>query len=69
MKTATSGFISAISDGCPYHTVKFYLLGAEIDVIVKSFPLFRYHSVYTLFKVNDMIASIFARIVSSGQVA
>ena len=37
MKTATSGFISAISDGCPYHTVKFYLLGAEIDVIVKSF--------------------------------
>ncbi len=37
MKTATSGFISAISDSCPYHTVKFYLLGAEIDVIVKSF--------------------------------
>lgn len=37
MKTATSGFISAISDCCPYHTVKFYLLGAEIDVIVKSF--------------------------------
>ena len=37
MKTATSEFISAISDGCPYHTVKFYLLGAEINVIVKSF--------------------------------
>ena len=37
MKTATSGFISAISDSCPYHTVKFYLLGAEINVIVKSF--------------------------------
>ena len=38
------------------------------DVIVKSYPLFRYHSVYTLFMVKDMIASIFARSVASGQV-
>lgn len=37
MKTATSGFISAISDGCPYHTVKFYYNGTELDINTKSF--------------------------------
>ena len=37
MKTATSGFISAISDGCPYHTVKFYYNGTELDITPKTF--------------------------------
>ena len=37
MKTATSGFISAISDGCPYHMVKFYYNGTELDINTKSF--------------------------------
>lgn len=37
MKTATSGFISAISDGCPYHTVKFYYNGTELDITPKIF--------------------------------
>ena len=38
------------------------------DVIVKLSPLFLYHSVYTRFKVNDMIARIFASSVALGQV-
>ena len=37
MKTATSGFISAISDSCPYHTVKFYYNGTELDITPKTF--------------------------------
>lgn len=37
MKTATSGFISAISDSCPYHTVKFYYNGTELDITPKIF--------------------------------
>lgn len=37
MKTATSGFINAISDGCPYHTVKFYYNGTELDITPKTF--------------------------------
>ena len=37
MKTATSGFIDAISDSCPYHTVKFYYNGTELDITPKTF--------------------------------
>lgn len=38
------------------------------DVIVKLSPLLLYHSVKTLFRVNDIMAITFAYIVCSGQV-
>ena len=36
--------------------------------MVKLYPWFRYHSVYTLFNVKDMITRILAYKAASGQV-
>ena len=38
------------------------------EVMVKSYPWFLYHSVYTRFSVNDMMASTLAVMDASGQV-